>query len=221
VLTGYGAAGPLDTVELRESVSLAMLTVMERLVPAERAVFVLREAFAHSHREIAEFLDISEPASRQLLRRARQRLGDTRPLAEPDYLAWRQLVERFLAAARGGDAAELRELLAADVTSTADGGGRVGVARRPVVGDDHVARYLAGALGRLAPAGLDLVLAEVNARPAVLGFDRVELIGVLVLEVVDGRITALHIAANPDKLGYLARQYATLSRSEALLGPSW
>ncbi len=211
MLTADGALGPLETVEQRDSVSLALLTLMERLTPAERAVFVLREAFAYRHREIAEFLDVSEANSRQLYGRARQRLGDPRPRCAPDWAQWRRLVECFLAAARGGDAAELRELLAADVTSTPDGGGKVGAARRTVVGRDRVARYLAGAMSRLAPTGLELFLAEVNAAPAVLGFEGGELRGVLALEIADGHVHAVHIAANPDKLSYVARQFAALS----------
>ncbi len=210
VLTADGELGPLESVEQRDSVSLALLTLMERLTPTERAVFVLREAFAYSHRQIAEFLDVSEVNSRQLLGRAQQRIGDLRPRFEPDRAQWRRFVERFLAAARGGDAAALRELLTADVTSTADGGGKVGAARRTVVGRDRVARYLAGALSRLAPAGLEVFLAEVNAGPAVLGFERGELRGVLALEIVDGQVRALHIVANPDKLIYISRQFAAL-----------
>ncbi|MGA9309797.1 MAG: sigma-70 family RNA polymerase sigma factor, partial [Pseudonocardiaceae bacterium] len=126
VLTADGALDPLGTVEQRDSVSLALLRLMERLTPTERAVFVLREAFAYSHRQIAGFLDVSEANSRQLHGRARQRLGAARPRFEPDRAQWHRLVERFLAAAQGGDAAELRELLAADATATADGGGKVG-----------------------------------------------------------------------------------------------
>lgn len=218
VLTADGALGPLDTVEQRESVSLALLMLMERLTPAERAVFVLREAFSYSHRQIAEFLDVSEANSRQLHGRARQRLSDAHPRFEPDRARWRRLVEHFLAAARGGDAVQLRELLAADVTSTADGGGKVGAARRTVVGPDRVARYLAGALSRLAPTGLGVLLAEVNAGPAVLGFVGGELRGVLALEIVEGRINALHILANPDKLTYIAQQFAALSHQGVPLG---
>lgn len=218
VLTADGALGPLDTVEQRESVSLALLMLMERLTPTERAVFVLREAFSYSHRQIAEFLDVSEANARQLHARARKRLGAAHPRFAPDRTQWRRLVEHFLAAARGGDATQLRELLAADVTSTADGGGKAGAARRTVIGPDRVARYLAGALSRLAPPGLGVFLAEVNAGPAILGFDGDELRGVLALEIVDGRISALHISANPDKLIYIARQFAALSHRGALLG---
>ncbi|MGH3530009.1 MAG: RNA polymerase sigma-70 factor [Pseudonocardiaceae bacterium] len=218
VLTADGELGPLETVEQRDSVSLALLSLMERLTPVERAVFVLREAFAYSHRQIAEFLDVSEANSRQLHGRARQHLGAMRPRFEPDRAQWRQFVESFLAAARGGDVAELRELLAADVTATADGGGKVGAARRTVVGRDRVARYLAGALTRFAPTSPALFLAEVNGGPAVLGFADGQLLGVLSLEIVDGQVSAVHIVANPDKLVFVARQFEALSHLGTPLG---
>ncbi len=218
VLTADGALGPLETVEQRDSVSLALLRLMEQLTPTERAVFVLREAFAYNHRQIAEFLDVSEANSRQLHGRARQRLGGVRPRFEPDRAQWRRFVERFLAAAQGGDAAELRELLAGDVTATADGGGKVGAARRTVVGRDRVSRYLAGALSWLAPTGVELFLAEANAGPAVLGFAGGQLLGMLSLEIVDGHVRAVHIVANPDKLVFVARQFGALSHLGTPLG---
>ena len=121
--------GPLDTAEQRESVSIALLSLMERLGPTERAAFVLREAFAYSHFEIAEILQTSEANARQLYRRARRRLGEPRPRFQPDRAQWRRLVDRFFTAARAGDVAGLVEILTDDVTSTADGGGKGG--RRP------------------------------------------------------------------------------------------
>ena len=148
--------------------SIALLTLMERLSPAERAAFVLREAFAYSHGDIAEILDTSVANARQLHHRARQRLGQPVPRFRPDPAHWRTLVERFLDAARGGDVTGLAAMLADNVSSTADGGGKVSAARRTVVG------------------------------PA--------LAGVLFFEITDDRVTALRIAANPDKLRFLGAQ---------------
>jgi hypothetical protein len=102
-------------------------------------------------------------------------------------------------------------VLAAEVTAWADGGGKVTAARQPVVGPARVARYLVGAFRRFA-AGVELAVAEVNGEPAVLGWSGGDLLGVLVLEIVDGRIGALGTVANPDKLGFAARQAASLSR---------
>jgi RNA polymerase sigma-70 factor (TIGR02957 family) len=201
-----GALGPLETVEQRDSVSIAMLALMEHLTPAERAAFVLREAFAYSHRDIAEILDTSEANARQLHRRARQRLDQAVPRFRPDPARWRALVERFLNAARGGDVTGLAEMLAENVSSTADGGGRVGAARRVVSGRDRVARYLAGAFGRpIADVRLDFG-AEVNGEPVVLGFVGPALAGVLFFEITDDRVTALRVVANPDKLRFLGAQ---------------
>jgi hypothetical protein len=180
---------------------------MERLNPNERAAFVLREAFAYSHFEIAQILETSEPNVRQLYRRARQRLGEPRQRFQPDPAQWRRLVDRFFTAARAGDVAELVEILTDDVTSTADGGGKVAAARRPVLGRDRVANYLARALSRNLPQlRLRLDVAEVNGEPALLAFDGDTLSGVLCFEITGDRIAALRILANPDKLRFLARQ---------------
>ncbi|MBO0866270.1 MAG: sigma-70 family RNA polymerase sigma factor, partial [Mycobacterium sp.] len=213
VLTGGGTLGPLETAEQRDSVSIAMLSLLERLGPSERAAFVLREAFGYSHREIAEILETSEANARQLHRRARQRLGERVRRFRPDPARWRDLVDRFLAASRSGDVAGLVPMLTADVTSTADGGGKVAAARRTIAGRDRAARYLAGVFSR-PMASVRLDVAEVNAEPAVLGFIGPELAGVLFFETDDDRIAALRIVANPDKLRFVAKQLSqTAGRS--------
>ena len=207
VLTDDQALGPLETAEQRESVSIALLSLMERLTPTERAAFVLREAFAYSHFEIAEILQLSESNVRQLYRRARQRLGEPRQRFQPDRAQWRRLVDRFFTAARSGDVAGLVEILTANATSTADGGGKVAAARRPLSGRDRMAGYLARVFTRNIPRlGLRLDVAEVNGEPAMLAFDGETLAGVLCFEIVGDQIAALRIVANPDKLGFLARQ---------------
>ena len=155
--TADGTLGPLETAEQRDSVSIALLTLMERLSPAERAAFVLREAFAYSHCDIAEILDTSVANVRQLHRPrpAAARTNRCRGSGR-DPAHWRALVERFLDAARGGDVTGLAAMLADNVSSTADGGGKVGAARRTVVGRPKVARYLAGAFsGPIADVRLD------------------------------------------------------------------
>ena len=206
VFTTDGALGPPETAEQRDSVSIALLTLMERLTPAERAAFVLREAFYYSHGDIADILDTSEANVRQLHRRARVRLDQPVPRFRPDPAHWRALVERFLDAARGGDVTGLAAMLADNVSSTADGGGKVGAARRTVVGRAKVARYLAGAFSRpIADVRLDFG-GEVNGEQAVLGFVGPTLAGVLFFEITGGRVTELRIVANPDKLRFLGAQ---------------
>lgn len=215
VITSDGALGPLETAEQRDSVSIALLTVMERLSPDERAAFVLREAFAYSHRDVAQILETSEANARQLHRRARQRVGQSAPRFRPDPAHWRRVVERFLVASRSGDVTALVAMLGDNVTSTADGGGNISAARRIVVGRDRVARYLAGAMSRPLPdVRLDLD-AELNGERAVLGFVGPTLAGVLFFDTVGDRVEALRIVANPDKLAFLGRQ---LSHPVGLFG---
>lgn len=216
VLTSDGTLGPMESAAQRDSVSLALLVLLERLTPAERAVFVLREAFGYGYRDIAAILGLSEANCRQLHRRVRQRLPAATSRFAPDRGQWRDLVDRFLAAARDGDLPGLERLLAADVTAWADGGGKVVAARRPVLGRAHVARYLAG-ITRFG-AGLQISVAEVNGAPAVLGTRAGTLAGVLVLEVSGDQITAVRLMSNPDKLGFASRQVARLSRLSPVIG---
>lgn len=223
VVTSDGTLGPLETAEQRDSVSLALLTLLEQLTPPERAVFVLRESFGYSHREIAQVLDISEPGCRQLHRRARQRIGTPRSRFRPEPGEWRRLVERFLVAAAEGDVTSLERLLADEASYWGDGGGKAPLARRPVFGRSRVARFYAKLVPRYLadPAfadGLDIRQAEVNGEPALLGRVGGVLYAVIVPEVADGRISALRIIANPDKLIFAARQAENLSHSEDVSG---
>lgn len=220
VCTEDGALGPLELAQQRESVSVALLVLLEQLTPAERAVFVLREAFGYDHRSIAETLACSQANSRQLYRRAAHRLRDARARFEPDPDTWQQLVERFLAAASGNDLAQLEQVLAAEVVSWSDGGGQARAARRPVIGRARVARLVAG-LMRQADEHVDISVREVNGEPALLAHSGADLVLVMVSHVVDGRISALHTVTNPTKLRFLQRQLAgELSQIEGLSGPS-
>jgi RNA polymerase sigma-70 factor (TIGR02957 family) len=197
-----GVLGPLETVEQRESVSLALLMLMERLTPAERAVFVLREAFSYPHQEIAEILDVTEAGSRQLHRRARQRLGEPRPRFESAPGQWRRLVERFLAAAIDGDVAALEEVLAADVVVWADGGGKVSAARRPIIGRDKAIRYVLGLAGHGVDAS-GFTVEEINAAPALVYRTGGAAVIIAVPEFSGDRIVALYGVLNPEKLAHL------------------
>src|SRR6185312_15963798 len=145
ILTQADAA---EDVATAESVSLAMLVVLETLSPLERAVFVLKEVFDFSYPEIAEAVDRSEPAVRQAAHRARNHIQARRPRFETDRNKKREVTERFFAATTGGDINELMALLAPDVTLWTDGGGKVRQAMRPIVGVDKVVRWLAGAASR-------------------------------------------------------------------------
>lgn len=215
VLTAGDALGPMETAEQRDTVSLAFLVLAEQLAPGERAVFVLREAFGYSHREVAELIELSEANSRQLHSRARKRLADARfPRSRGEAAGNRLLIERFLDAARGGDLAALERLLADDVTSIADGEGTAGVARLPVRGAAKVARYFATVTLRYIDR-LTVSFGEVNGEQAILARSGDMLVGVLVPEIADGRITGFRVLANPGKLRFAEAQ---LSRSAELSG---
>lgn len=204
VPTARGELGPLESVEERELVSLALLTALERLNPIERAVFVLREAFGYAHREIADMLAVSEANSQQIFRRASVRVREGRPRFDVPADQARELIERFLKAARIGDVQGLERLLAADATSTADGGGLVNAARRPVVGAAAVARYLAG-LFRWEVPGMVITLEEINGALAVVVRLAGEPVLVVAVDILDEVVTALRLIVNPEKLSYIGR----------------
>ncbi|AUS78825.1 RNA polymerase sigma-70 factor [Actinoalloteichus sp. AHMU CJ021] len=208
VLTGDDVPGPPETAERRESVSMAVLVVLERLTPPERAAFVLREAFGHPHREIAEIIGVSEAASRQLHRRARARLAEERGRFGADADQHRRVVERFLTAATEGDVRGLEELLAEDVVSWSDGGGRTTAARRPVVGRESVLRYVLGLAGHRDAALLHTRFAEVNGQLGVLLLRGDDLVAVLSPDTDGQRITTLRVVVNPEKLRFVASQLA-------------
>ncbi len=209
VVTGGGALGPLESAEQRDAVSTALLVLLERLTPTERAVYVLREAFAYSHREIAGVLDVSEANSRQLYRRAAGRVtehGARFPArGERDEQRHRELVESFVAAAREGDVAGLEKVLAADVTLWSDGGGVVSAARRPILGRDKVLRFLAGVMPRYTGA-MRFTTAEVNGTTALVAWVGGTLAATATFEVRDGAVTAVHSVVNPNKLVFAERQ---------------
>ena len=191
-----------DRVELADSVEMALLVVLETLSPLERAVFVLREAFGEPYEEIALVVDRSEEAVRQLAHRARRHVDERRPRFDADARTRREVTERFLAAAAGGDVDALMELLAPDVTLVSDGGGVVRAALRPIDGADAVARWLAGVAARgLAEPSMEIV--ELNGGPAAVVRSRGELQAAIVLGVAGGRVRAVYLVANPEKLARL------------------
>jgi RNA polymerase sigma-70 factor (TIGR02957 family) len=197
-----------ERTELAESVSVAMLVVLESLTPEERAVFVLREVFDFGYPEIAAALGRSEPAVRQIAHRARGHVQARRPRFEVDQGRQRAVTERFLAAAVGGDIDELLEVLAPDVTLTTDGGGRVRAALRPIRGAAKVARALAGVAGRpyegVVLSEMTIEQTEINGESGALIMLGGRVIAAGTFTVVGGRIAAIQVVANPDKLEAIA-----------------
>jgi RNA polymerase sigma-70 factor, ECF subfamily len=198
-----------DAVTDADSVSMAMLVVLETLSPLERAVFVLKEVFDFSHAEIAAAVERSEASVRQAAHRAREHVQARRPRFAADRSRQRDVTERFLAAATGGDINTLMELLSPDVTLWTDGGGKVRQALRPVVGAQTVAAWFA-AIGTVTyqgvqPPDMNVELAEINGGPGIVFSGLGRVIATVTLDFdADGRVTTIHNVANPDKLQAIA-----------------
>ncbi|MGW0468608.1 RNA polymerase sigma factor SigJ [Streptomyces sp. NPDC003027] len=201
VVTDFGPAVP-DTAEramLADSVSLAVLVVLESLSPLERAVFVLREAFGFPFAEIATALDRSEAAVRQLAARARRHVDERRPRYDVDPAERRDLTERFLAAAAGGDLEQLLALLAPDVRLVGDSGGKSKAPLRIIESADKVGRFLS-AVAQGADQLYAFRFVEVNGAPALLSLADGTPDALFQIEVRDGRVQCVYIVRNPDKL---------------------
>nr|WP_238426947.1 RNA polymerase sigma-70 factor [Streptomyces adustus] len=195
-----------EDVELADSVSMAMLLVLETLAPTERVVFVLREVFDVGYDEIAEAVDKSPAAVRQIAHRARAHVAARRPRGVASAAETRRTVEAFQRAVETGDLQRLLDILAPDVVLLTDGGGVVRAALTPVVGAEQVA----GVLGRIA-AAVSLQPTQINGDPALIVRLGGEIDTVLALRVDDGRVTGLYAVRNPEKLSHLERE-TTLRR---------
>ncbi|MFI8228224.1 RNA polymerase sigma-70 factor [Streptomyces sp. NPDC085900] len=199
--TDFGDTVP-DTAEkavLADSVSLAVLVVLESLSPLERAVFVLREAFGYPYAEIASMLDRGEAAVRQLAGRARRHVEERRPRYEVDPGRRRELTERFLAAAGEGDLEGLMALLAPDVRLVGDSGGKSRAPLRVLETADKVGRFVIGAAAKGLPDP-SFRFMELNGGPALVVLSAGRPDSVFQLDVFDGRIQSVYIIRNPDKL---------------------
>jgi RNA polymerase sigma-70 factor (ECF subfamily) len=206
-VTDFGGTAP-DTAEravLADSVSLAVLVVLESLSPLERAVFVLREAFGYPYADIAAVLDRGEPAVRQLAGRARKHVEERRPRYEVDPAERRDLTERFLAAADGGDLEGLMSLLAPDVRLIGDSGGLSKAPLRVIETADKVGRFLYAVAQQGIPDPSYRLL-ELNGGAALLVLSGDKPDSAVQLDVVDGRIRCVYIVRNPEKLVSLGNQ---------------
>ncbi len=198
------AAGedPAEVAELADSVSMAMLVVLETLTPLERATFVLREVFDLPFSEIGDTLGRSESAVRQLAHRAREHVHARQPRQQVDKARHTEVTQEFLAATWSGDLDQVVSLLAPDVVLVSDGGGKRKAALRPLLGADKVARWLLG-LFKTDPliATFDIRLAEVNGEQAVIAYDGEVVDSVAFLELdADNVISRIYVVRNPDKL---------------------
>ncbi|MFE0762300.1 RNA polymerase sigma factor SigJ [Streptomyces smyrnaeus] len=223
LLPGDPMLGPADTAEQRESVSYAVLTLLERLSPQERVVYVLREAFEYPHREIAEILDISEASSQQLFHRAKRRVADGKARTEIDEAAARRVVEGFLAAATSGRTEPLVQLLTDNAFAIGDGGGKVPARAKAFEGALAVAKFMRGlfkpgeAKRALIGGSPDVYATTANGDPAIVAVVDGRVVGVMCLEVNAEGIAAFRNQINPDKLVRATERWAATDHGEPLL----
>jgi RNA polymerase sigma-70 factor (ECF subfamily) len=196
--------GPEDLVTDRSALSLGVLVMMESLSPLERAVFVLRRGFNWPYEEIAEILDRSPEAVRQLDHRARQQLRARPERFEPDPERVQAATERFLAACVGGSVEALMEVLAPDVVLHSDGGGEAKAPPRQIRGAEKVARFFVAVI-QSALAESDAYIVDINGLPGVIALSHGKLVSALALDLEGGRITDLYLVAAPSKLGAVRR----------------
>jgi RNA polymerase sigma-70 factor (TIGR02957 family) len=198
-----GRDDPAQQAEMADSLSLAMLVLLESLSPEQRAVLLLHDVFDYGYREIAAIVGRSEDNVRQLATRARRHVDQRRPRFQTTREQRDELARRFFAAAEQGDLAGLEALLAADVQLTGDGGGKAPALARPLHGRARVARLLADSVLVRFPE-VSLRLSEVNGGPGAVYLDgQQRVIGVVALEIAGGRVTAIKSIVNPHKLTHL------------------
>ncbi|MFF8402964.1 RNA polymerase sigma factor SigJ [Streptomyces sp. NPDC014846] len=222
LLAGDPMLGPADTAEQRESVTYAVMAVLERLSPNERAVYVLREAFDYPHREIAEILDITEAASQQIFHRARKHVAGGKARTEIDEAAARRIIDEFLAAATSGRTEPLVRLLTQDAVAIGDGGGKIPARTKAFEGALAVAKFMRGlfkpgaAKRALTGGSPDVHVTTANGEPAVVAVLDGRVVGVMCLEITPEGIAAFRNQVNPDKLARATRRWAATDHGEPL-----
>ncbi|CAM5467750.1 RNA polymerase sigma factor SigJ [Streptomyces narbonensis] len=223
LLAGDPMLGPADTAEQRDSVSYAVLVLLERLSSNERAVYVLREAFDYPHREIAEILDITEAASQQIYHRAKKHVADGKARTEIDDATARRIVEEFLAAATSGRTEPLVRLLTQDAVSVGDGGGKVPARAKAFEGALAVATFMRGlfkpskAKRNILGGAAEIYATTANGGPAIVAVVDGRVVGITCLEVGPDGIVALRNQVNPDKLVRATELWAATDHEESPL----
>ena len=193
-----------ESAELASSLTTAFLVLLERLAPTERAVFLLREVFELGFDEIARSVGKSEANTRQILTRARGRLRESRPRFTASRRESEEIVRRFRHAYATGDVEELLVVLHTDATLVADGGGKAPAAIHPVLGADRIAKFVVGLAGKMRWSESDFQLVTVNGAPGLLMRHPIAGSGTYSFDIADGRIRAIYVVRNPDKLrGFL------------------
>jgi RNA polymerase sigma-70 factor (ECF subfamily) len=194
----------LAVLRTGESLSIAFLVLLERLTPIERAVFLLREVFDYEYSEIGSMLGQSEVNCRQILRRARQHVRAERPRFKASPAEHDQLIQRFLLAVSSGDLHALEAMLSADAVLHSDGGGKAPALPKVIEGAAAVARAIAAGVRQAQNQGAGLVrIMQVNGEPAIITYRGGRPFSVVVLQSTGGRLEALYVVTNPEKLSHL------------------
>jgi RNA polymerase sigma-70 factor (ECF subfamily) len=191
---------PVKGTNMAESLSMAFLVLLEQLTPVERAVFLLREVFDYEYSEIARILDQKETNCRQILRRARQHLKQSRPRFDFSPEQHEELLQQFLQATSRGDIEGLLALFSKEIVLYSDGGGKAAAMPNPIHGPDRVARFLFGARKKLVPKNLVSRMVQINGHPGIVSYLNGHPWSVLTLDITDGRIRNIYIVTNPEKL---------------------
>ena len=190
---------PQDKIELASNLSIAFMTILERLSPTERAVFLLHDVFDYAYRDIARITGKSEPAVRQITSRARTRVRSDAPRFQTDPLEHRRLVEKFAAAAYTADERALRDLFSPEITVVSDGGGKITAARKAVRGVGKVMRLFTIALAGIKDHVTNEIV-QINGEPGIIEYYDGILFAATTLLIEDGRIAAMYRVMNPEKL---------------------
>lgn len=199
-LVGVDGRDPIAAAEMADSLSTAFLVLLERLTPAQRAAFLLREVFGYEYPEVARILETSEANCRQLVQRGKQGIASGRRRFSGDTGAADDLARRFLDACATGDLDRLVALLAEDAVAWSDGGGKFAAARRPVMGAERVARFLAAVVAKWRASG-DVRIDAVNGGTGLSFHVGGRLRGVITVDASAGRVGQVFMVVNPDKLG--------------------
>jgi len=202
VLDDHYRPAPTPT-ELAQDLSIALMLTLERLSPAERAAFILRDVFDLPFSEVALALDRNEAACRQLAARARQRVRDERPRYEASEQEGMRIAQAFLYASRDGNIDALRQLLAQDAVLHSDGGGKKLAVPKPLLGSERIARFFAGIAAKTGGQVSRGMITKLNGMPGILATEPDGLPRTTALELVDGKIRAIYVVRNPDKLRHM------------------
>lgn len=203
---GADSRGPDDALQRAQDVSFALLVVLERLSPLERAAFLLHDVFGQPFAEVSRTLGRGEAACRKLATRARSQVRSERPRFEPDAESQRALTEAFFAASQAGDARALSRMLADNAVVYSDGGGKRVTARRPIHGRDDVVRFLCG-IARRWPQRQPGTVTTINGGPGAVTRDADGALSAVCLDIRDGRVAAVYISRNPEKLGAITARF--------------